>query len=293
MSSASFTNPARLIRSALWIAVAAIAAWFGNGSTQAWRTRLSPDDRIERGLVELFGSQLQWAVVIAMIPAVFWASGKRVEAGLAISVGFLAVGHSVTALTFLFALIGVGLFLELDDDKWQSSATSAAAVMLAFALVSPWACLIGSGVVLLVSTIKKSVALPTLVVFFPAVITAALMLAFFGDGWPTLIDAIAAVGVVALSTPLLAVGVGFAAVLLSFGAVHSTAVLASSVGVYVVDAPTEITPELISEGFAVQSGARFALVSVQSEEIALDDAALEGAVEVGRADGWILVDRTP
>ena len=278
----SFVGPARLLRSGLWLTLAAIAAWYGNGSTRAWRIRLSPDGPIERGLVELFSSYLQWAVLLAMIPVVFWASGKRVEAGLAVSVGFLAVGHGVAASTFLLALIGVGLFLEIDDATWQSQATTAAAAMIVFALVSPWACLIGAGVVLAISALKKSVALPTLVALFPAVVASLLMVVFFVDDWPTLIDAIAAVGIICLSTPLLALGVGFAALLLSFGAVHSTAVLADSVGVYVVDAPTEIAPELISEGFAVQEGARFALVN----DLGVDE------VEVGRADGWILVDRT-
>ena len=279
---ATISNQARFPRIALWLAVGALAAWFGNGTTQAWRTRLTPSGAVESGLVELFGAQLQWAVLIAMVPVVFWATGKRVAAGLAISVGFLAAGHSVAGLTFLLVLAGVGLFLELDDDRWQSQATSAAAAMLAFALVSPWAALIGGGVLLLLSAIKKSVALPTLVVFFPSVIAAVLMVVFFVDGLPSLVDAIAAVGIICLSAPVLAVGVGVAALLLSFGAVHSTAVLAGSVGVFVVDAPTEIAPELISEGFAVQEGARFALVN----DLGVDE------VEVGRADGWILVDRT-
>lgn len=296
------TIDTRLIRSVLWLAVAAIATWYGSGTTRAWRARLSPEGVIEQGLVELFGSQLHWAVLIAMVPVVFWATGKRVEAGLAVSAGFLAVGYGVAALTFLLALIGVGLFLELDEDTWQSRATTAAAAMICFALVSPWACAIGAGIVLILSTIKKSVALPTLVALFPAVIASLLLIAFFRDSFPsstpTLIDAIAAVGIVSLSIPLLAVGVGFAALLLSFGAVHSTAVLAASVGVYVIDAPTEIAPELISEGFAVQSGARFALVNSQridataNDGTAVDEIALDG-VEIGRADEWILIDRTP
>ncbi len=270
------------IRSLLWLGLLAAAAWLGTDSAPMWETVLSPAQGLERGVIELFGADVQWAGWLVAVPVTWWATGKRVELGLAVAAGLFASGHGLDAVSFFFACVGVGLFLELDDDeRWQGEALSAAAAMLAFAFMNPWAAAIGGGIVLATHAVRKTVALPTMIVFFPSVVAALLVLVFFvGDG-PSLVDGVVATGVVCLSTPVLALGVGVAAFLLSLSAVHPTAQLAHSVGVSVVDAPIEIAPELLANGLTVRSGARFALVQ----------SVAEGEVEIAETDGWTLVDR--
>lgn len=272
------------VRFGLWLIAGIVAVFVGNTTAPAWRTTLSPTGTVERSLVELFGSNVQWAGLLLAVPVMFWATGKRVEAGLAIPLGLFAVGHGIAATAFLFALVGVGIFLDIDieHDRWQSGSVTAMAFVLVFAIMSPWAGLAGGLALLVLSAVRKSVALPTLIVFFPTVVGSLLVLAYFVDGGPTLIDAIAALGMVCLTVPPLALGVGGVALLLSFDAAHSTAILADSVGVYEVDAPIEITPDLLAEGFVVSSDARFALVqSTSNDEFA-----------VAEADGWVLIDRS-
>lgn len=265
----------------LWLSAGVLAVWIGNTTARAFRTVLSPSGAIEQSIIELFGSGFQWAGLLALCPVIIWATGKRVETGLVIPLAMLATGHGVVAIAFMFVIIGTGLFLHLDDRAWQGPSLSAAGAMLVFAFVSPWAAVFGGGVVLIASAAKKSVALPTLVVFFPSVAAALLLLVFFVGSDASLIDAIAAIGVVALHMPVLSVGVGVAAILMTLGTPHSAGVLAESYGVHVVNAPSEIIPELLADGFVIDSNARFALVEATGE----DDFV------VGDADGWFLVSR--
>lgn len=271
----------RAIRSSLWLLAGVVAVWLGNTTVTMFRVLLSPSGFIEQSMVDLFGSGFQWAGLLALIPVVMWATGTRIEAGLFIPLALFATGNGVAATEFLLVLIGTGLFLHLEKDNWQGPSLGATGSFLVFALINPWAAVFGLGVAMLASAGKKEIALPSLVVLFPGLVAALLLLFFFSHGEPTLIDAVAAVGIVALHFPLMSIGVGVAVLMLSFVPAHPAAVLSQSFGVIAVDAPIEITPELLALGFVIDPDARFELV-----QTAHVDATI-----IGESEGWFLIQR--
>ncbi len=281
----------RFFHSVLWLIAGAIAASFGNESPQRWASALSPDGLFEQGIVELFGANFQWAVLLVLWPVALWANGRSVEWGLAIPVGLLFSGNGTEALIFLPAIVGVGFFVSLREEDWWAKALGGAGSLLWFGLLNPWAGLLGGGTILFAHAIKKHAALPALIVFMPSVVAAALRLGFFAPDGPSMVDLISALGLVCLTASVLAFGVGvLATIALVAGAAgaHPAAALADSVGVRVVDAPEAVTPDLLADGFVVQPGARFVLVEAETTTARVAPAT--NAVAVAEVDGWQLFD---
>ena len=271
----------RLVRWLLLLCAGVVAVWIGNGSVAAWGVALSPAPGLERSMVEMFGLDFQWAALLASVPALFWASERRIAFGLAIPLGLFAAGHGVMALTFMLVIVGVGMFHELDANEWQAASVTAAGTLLLFAVVNPWAAAIGGGAVLATHFLRREAALRALIVFLPSVIGGVLLLIFVTPVGLKPVDVVAAIGFACLGSPSLALIAGLAAFFTFASGAHPTVVLAGSVGVSVVDVPVELAPEFLAEGLTVQPGARFALVLDVGED----------ETSVGSTGDWTLIDR--